>query len=134
MAKTLYLAGRLDSGEKGIAAIAAELEGRGHTVLEQWWKLGRLPKPYLAHPKSSAPAAESMVKAAAESDVYVLFPAGEILGAAVEFGAALQSARTNPAKRIYLVAEGSFRQSVFFAHPAVTILQSVSELRTQPWF
>lgn len=131
---TFYLAGRLDSGEEGIASFAAELEARGHTVLEQWWKLGRLPKPYLAHVDTSAPAAEAMIKAAAESDVYVLFPEDNILGAAVEFGAALQSARTNPAKRIYLVAESSFRQSVFFAHPAVTILESASELRAQPWF
>lgn len=131
---TFYLAGRLDSGEANIASLAEELEERGHTVLEQWWKLGRLPKPYLAHPDTSAPAAEAMVKAAAESDVYVLFPEDNILGAAIEFGAALQSARTNAAKRIYIVTAGSFRQSVFFAHPAVTLLESVQQLREQPWF
>lgn len=131
---TFYLAGRLDSGEASIAALAAELESRGHTVLEKWWELGRLPQPYLSNPATSAPAAAAMIAAAVESDVYVLFPAANILGAAVEFGAALAAARVNPAKQIYVVDPASTRQSVFFAHPLVQTVTSVAELRAQAWW
>lgn len=132
--RTVYLAGRLDTGEGDIAAWSEELEAQGHTVLEKWWEQGRLPKPYLDHINSSRDAARAMIEAASRSDVMMLFPTDDILGAAVELGAALGSAEVNTKKEIIIVNPWEVRQSVFYAHPAVTAVRGLSEIREMGWF
>lgn len=130
----VYLAGRLDTGEGDIASWAEELEAKGHVVLEKWWEQGRLPKPYLEHMDSSQKAARAMIEAAARSDVMMLFPTDDILGAAVELGAALGSAETNSQKEIIIVNPWEVRQSVFYAHPAVTAVHGLAEVRAMKWY
>jgi hypothetical protein len=127
---SIYLSGRLDTGEATIAELATELEDRGHRILEPWWTMGRLPKPYIANPETSGPAAEAMIRAAHQCDVFILFPTNDILGAAVEFGAALAAGQ----KEIYVIGAGPLRQSVFYAHPRVKNLASLAELRQEAWF
>lgn len=130
----IYLAGRLDTGEGHIAQFSDELEARGHFVTEKWFLEGRLPKPYLDHPVTSSPAAAAMIKAAKESDIFILFPTDDILGAAVEFGAALGSTEDNPNKIVTIVNPFEVRQSVFYAHPAVIALRGIKEIRLLRWF
>ncbi len=132
--KRIYLAGRLDTGEGAIGDFADELETNGHTVLEKWWLEGRLAKPYLDNPQTSGPAAEAMIRAAWASDVMILFPTDDILGAAVEFGAALGSGEANLHKQILVVNPWEVRQSVFYAHPAVTAVRGLGEVRSMDWF
>lgn len=132
--KEIYLAGRLDTGEGTIGEFAAELEDRGHIVLEKWWEQGRLPKPYLDHADSSAPAAESMIDAAYRSDVFILFPTDDILGAAVEFGAAIASAAYDDEKKVIAVNPFEVRQSVFYAHPAVIAVHSLAQVRQMKFY
>ena len=124
-----YLAGRLDTGEGTISGLSDELESRDHYVLEKWFEAGRLPKPYLKHMDLSGPAAAAMIRAAFESDVFVLFPTDDILGAAVEFGAALGSQAIKSGKVIAVVNPFEVRQSVFYAHPGVVALRNLAELR-----
>lgn len=126
---TFYLAGRLDTGEGQIGEFADELETRGHEVVEKWWEQGRLPKPYLDHPDTSSRAAKAMIDAAYSSDVFVLFPTNDILGAAVEFGAAIASTLNKPTKKVIVVDPYEVRQSVFYAHPAVIAVTGLSQVR-----
>lgn len=132
--KEIYLAGRLDGGESTLQELAVELETRGHRVIEKWFLAGRLPKPYLTHPETSTPAAAAMIKAAFESDVAILFPTDDILGAMGEFGAALGSTMVNPDKIVVVINPYQVRQSVFYAHPGVLALHNVAELRLLEWF
>jgi hypothetical protein len=126
---TIYLAGRLDTGEGTIAEFANELESRGHEVIEKWWEKGRLPKPYLDHPEISWPAAKAMIDAAYSCDVFAVFPTDDILGAAVEFGAAIASTSSNPDKQVIVVNPFEVRQSVFYAHPSVIAVNGLSLIR-----
>ena len=134
MAKRIYLAGKLNSGKLSIRDFSDELEDRGHVVLEKWWQEPKLPTPYLDHAQSSATAAEAMIKAAYRSDVTILFPDSKILGAAVEFGAAIASAETNPDKKIVVVNPFETRQSVFYAHPAVLAVHGIYQIREMSWY
>lgn len=134
MPKTIYLAGRVGTGEGTISDFCDELEVRGHEVIEKWFLNSRLPKPYLSHPETSAPAAAAMSRAAYRCDVFVLFPTDDILGAAVEFGSALGSTYNNPDKRITIVNPFEVRQSVFYAHPAVIAVHGLAQLRQLDWY
>lgn len=134
MAKDIYLAGKLNAGELSIEVFASELEQRGHTVLEKWWQLGKLPTPYMDNLAISLPAAQAMIDAAYDSDIAVLFPGDNILGAAVEFGAAIASSKTNAEKQIIIVNPYEVRQSVFYAHPAVIAVREISQIREMDWF
>ena len=132
--KNIYLAGRLDTGEGHIGEFSEELESRGHTVIEKWFVEGRLPKPYLDNVDTSAPAAEAMLWAAYQSDVFILHPTDDILGAAVEFGAALASTEGREDKKVIVVNPFEVRQSVFYAHPAVIAVRGLAEIRSQQWY
>lgn len=134
MAKEVYLAGKLNSGELSIGEFSDELEQRGHTVLEKWWEPGKLPTPYMDHLDTSAPAAQAMIDAAYESDVLILFPGDTILGAAVEFGAAIASTKNDSDKKIIVVNPFEVRQSVFYAHPAVIAVRGIAQVREMDWF
>ena len=130
----IYLAGKIDSGEVSIDEFAAELEDRGHRIGEKWWQQGRLPKPYMEFPTTSAPAATAMIDAAYRSNVFVLFPEDTILGAAVELGAAIASTRQDPDKQVIIVNPFDVRQSVFYAHPAVIAVEGIARVRAMDWF
>lgn len=132
--KNIYLAGRLDTGETAITDVSNELESRGHRVLEKWFEAGRLPKPYLANMDTSAPAAKAMIDAAYGCDVFILFPTDDVLGAAVEFGAALGSTLHNPDKVVIVMNPDAVRQSVFYAHPGVIAMNGLVELRRAAWY
>jgi len=132
--KTVYLAGKQNAGEAGIASFAEELEENGHDVLEKWWEKGVLPKPYLDNPETSRPAAKAMIDAAYNSDVFVLFSGESVMGAMAEFGAALGSTAENPDKFIYLLYPEQDRQSIFYVHPAVIAIESLDRIRRSDWF
>ncbi len=134
MQKSVYMAGKIDTGEGSISEFASELENRRHNVIEKWWELGRLPKPYLDYPETSTPAAKAMVDAAFVSDVFILFPEDNILGAAVEFGAAIASSYDNQNKLVVVVNPFDVRQSVFYAHPAVIAVKGLQQVRSMRWY
>lgn len=79
-------------------------------------------------------AARAMISAAMMSDVMMLFPDSRILGAAVEFGAAIASQATDPDKLVIVVNPFETRQSVFYAHPAVTAVRSLAAVRRMDWY
>lgn len=130
----IYLAGRLDTGEGALSDFSDELESRDHQVIEKWFLDGRLPKPYLDHPDTSARAARAMINAAYVSDVFILFPTDDILGAAVEFGAATASAIANERKQVIVVNPWEVRQSVFYAHPSVIAVRGLEQVRRMEWY
>jgi len=133
--KSVYLAGKIAGNEGTIAGFADELELRGHAVLEKWFEQGRLPRPYLDHREVSEPAATAMINAAIDSDVFVLFPTERVLGAAVELGAALASTAERQEKKVYIVKPAELeRQSVFYAHPAVFVVDGLQAIREQEWY
>ncbi len=134
MAKDIYLAGKLNADELSIGEFASELEQRGHAVIEKWWQSDKLPIPYMSHLDTSSPAAQAMIDAAYGSDVMILFPGDSILGAAIEFGAAIASRKTNIEKQIIVVNPHEARQSVFYAHPAVVAVQGITHIREMEWF
>jgi len=131
----LYLAGKLNNAETSLGGFAAELEDRGHAITLKWWELPKLPTPYLANPVTSAPAAEDMVNAVLDADVCVLFPEDNILGAMGEFAIALgDKVTTRPDKEVIVVSPFEKRQSVFYAHPGVLAVASLTEVRQRPWY
>lgn len=130
----VYLAGKLASDELSIADFSDELEQRGHTVLEKWWESEKLPVPYLDNVSTSSPAAKAMIDAAYESDVAILFPSERILGAAVEFGAAIASTKTNHDKLVVVVNPYETRQSIFYAHESVVAVRDIFQVRDMDWF
>lgn len=132
--KEVYVAGKIDASETSIEDFAHELEIRGHIVLEKWWKMGRLPKPYMDYPETSSPAAAAMVDAAYNSDVFILFPDAKILGAAVELGAAIASTKVNLDKQIVIVDPFETRQSVFYVHPVVVAVRGLEQVRQMGWY
>ena len=132
--KEIYLAGKLNNADLPIGDFANELEQRGHTVLEKWWQEDKLPTPYLDHIDTSASAAEAMIDAAYKSDVAILFPGENILGAAVEFGAAIASTKEDQEKLVIVVNPFETRQSVFYAHPAVIAVRSIAQVRGMSWY
>jgi hypothetical protein len=126
--RKIYIAGKLTEGEEAISNFASSLEAAGHEVIEKWWEKGILPTPYLDNYDSSSSAAQTMISAAYECDVYVLFPSDRILGAAVELGAAIASTLGRSGKQIFILEPSSFRQSIFYAHPTVVPVNSVEEI------
>lgn len=134
MGKDIYLAGKVNSGEFSIIDFSNELEQRGHRVIEKWWEKETLPKPYLDYPETSIPASEAMVNAAYESDVYILFPENNILGAAVELGVAIASVKNNPEKQVLIINPEEVRQSVFYIHPVVVAVNGIKQIRKMEWY
>lgn len=132
--KDIYLAGKLNSEELSIDEFATELEDRGHTILEKWWQEGQLPTPYLDNMDTSTPAAKAMIDAAYNSDITILFPNERILGAAVEFGAAIASTKVNRQKEVIVVNPYETRQSIFYAHPSVIAVRGIDQIRRREWF
>lgn len=134
MSKTIYLAGKIDTGEMAIADLAVELEKKGHTVIEKWWKKGLLPKPYMQHLETSTPAASAMVDAAYNSDIFILLASDDILGAAVELGAAIASTKVKAGKQVVVVNPFTHRQSIFYAHEAVRAVRDIKSLYDEQWY
>jgi hypothetical protein len=130
----IYIAGKLNSDEMPIDEFANELEKRGHVVLEKWWLAENLPTPYMDNLETSSVAAKAMIDAAYDCDVAILFPGDTILGAAIEFGAAVASSKNNPKKQVIVIDPHNARQSVFYAHPAVTALKNIAQVRRLDWY
>ena len=134
MGKDIYIGGRLGNSNLPFEEFAIELEGRGHRVLEKWWRKGRLIKPYLQNIETSRPASVAMVNAAWSSDVSILFNAEDILGAAIEFGVALGNTKVNQSKEVIVVHPPEMRESVFYAHPAVIVVEGLAQVREMHWY
>ncbi len=132
--REIYLAGKISSDENLTRTFSDELELRGHMVLQKWWESDRLLTPYLDNMDTTGPAARAMIDAAYESDVTILFPSERIIGAAVEFGAAIASTKTNPDKLVIAVNPFDTRQSVFYGHESVITVSGIDQVRKMDWF
>lgn len=131
MAK-VYIAGRVGRGEGDISELAEDLEGKGHEITLKWWELAKLKKPFLVHRDQSQVVAINMVKAVKKSDVLILFAEDNILGAATELGIVIGD--TTRKREIIIIHPTDTRQSVFYTHPFVTILQNVDDIKKRPWY
>lgn len=75
-----------------------------------------------------------MIDAAYDSDVFILFPTDDILGAAVELGSAIASTRDNSEKKVIAVNPFEVRQSVFYVHPSVIAVRSLAYVRNLEFY
>lgn len=128
----IYIAGRVSWGEGDIAKLANELETRGHLITFKWWELPKPNKPFLSYKKESQVIAEKMITAVKKSDVLILFTEDNILGAATEFGIALGDAAKK--HEIILIHPPETRQSVFYTHSSVVVLEDVDAIKKRPWY
>jgi hypothetical protein len=131
--KQIYIAGKVEDDNKDIVKIAADLEERGHKITYKWWQQD-IKKPYLSEKnidKSSASSSE-MEEAIRKSDVFILVPTPDILGAAIEFGIAIGDDRQD--REILIAAGENARQSIFYANPRVVCLDGLAKIRNCKWY
>jgi hypothetical protein len=118
-----YVAGRV--ADPVVRAVLGAVKSAGLTITHDWTADGALPKPYVDHAEVNGPHAQAMIDGASRADLFVLCWDAGMLGAAVEWGAALASGAT--CVIIGLPAGG--RQSVFAAHPQVRLFDGMHEFR-----
>lgn len=130
--KHIYIAGKVDCNNEDIRNFAAELEERGHSLTYKWWEKD-IKKPYLdkENTNNSMNASIEMENGVRMSDVFILAPTPNILGAAVEFGIAIGD---NKDRELLVILDDNSRQSVFYANPKVICLNSLKEIRRCRWF
>jgi|JRYG01.1.fsa_nt_gb hypothetical protein len=127
----IYLAGKVENDLSSVSTFADELENRGHTITYKWWEHD-CPKPFLA-PENyalSQAASLSMEAGVKKSDTFILLAHSAILGAAIEFGIAMGY---NGRRDVYVVLDDE-RSSIFYAHPAVQMMDTIDELRKTDWY
>ena len=88
----------------------------------------------MQHPETSTPAASAMVDAAYNSDIFILLANDDILGAAVELGAAIASTKVKAGKQVVIVDPFTHRQSIFYAHEAVRAVRDIKSLHDEQWY
>lgn len=129
----IYISGRVGVSQDDISKLAYQLEERGHQIVMKWWENSPI-KPYLSNVNSNAPLARVMLEASEKCEVFILIGADDILGAAIEYGAALASLEQMPEKKIVAIIPDSIRQSILYTHPGVKLLNDVSELEREVWY
>lgn len=127
----VYIAGRVSWGEGEISKLADTLEVRNHRITLKWWQ-EKVKKPFLKNIEHSQNIAQKMEKAIKKSDVLILFAEDSILGAATEFGIALGD--VSKKREIIVIHPPETRQSVFYTHPSVLVLQNVDDIKERPWY
>lgn len=128
MSKEIYISGKAGHNEHTLEELANELEARNHKISLKWWEGSKPKKPYLENKENSI-ISENMIDAAISSNIFILLSEGEILGSMAELGAALASEK----EEIVVVLKNK-RQSIFFSHPKVTILDELEDLKTRSWY
>ncbi|MBI3494863.1 hypothetical protein HY004_02680 [Candidatus Saccharibacteria bacterium] len=127
----IYIAGRVSWGEGDVANLADQLEARGHIITLKWWNK-KVKKPFLNNVDHSQVLSDEMVNAVKKSDVLILFAEDTILGAATEFGIAIGD--DTKKREIILIHPPETRQSVFYTHPSVIVLENVDAIKKRPWY
>ncbi|MEK7621019.1 MAG: hypothetical protein AAB395_01570 [Patescibacteria group bacterium] len=127
----IYIAGRVSQGEGDIAKLADQLEARGHEITLKWWDK-KVKKPFLNNVDHSQVLSDEMVNAVKKSDVLILFAEDTILGAATEFGIAIGD--DSKKREIILIHPPETRQSVFYTHSSVVVLENVDAIKKRPWY
>lgn len=128
MSKEIYIAGRADNNESVIKNLTNELEVRTHLISLKWWEGERPSKPYLDYSENSKKA-EDMINAVIKSDIFILITDDSIFGSMAEFGAALTSKKED-----LIIVKGNSRQSIFFTHPKVVVLENIEEIKNRAWY
>lgn len=130
--KHIYIAGKSEGDNEDIRNFAAELEERGHKFTYKWWEKD-IKKPYLDEENidNSMAASLEMENGVRMSDVFILVPTPNILGAAVEFGVAIGDDKD---RELLVVVGENTRQSVFYTNPRVICLNSLKEICHRNWF
>lgn len=122
--KRVYVAGKYD--DQVVSDIMDFVIDGGHQLALDWRRY-EVEKPYLDH-RVNGPIAMDMARMAAGCDVFILVAHPRMYGALVELGAALASPLD---KRIvmYLHEDVDFRESIFMAHPNVSLATTYEDLR-----
>jgi hypothetical protein len=130
--KRIYIAGKVEDENKDIRNLATDLEEHGHSITYKWWEED-IKKPYLdkENVNNSIAASLEMEKGVRMSDVFILVPTPNILGAAVEFGVAIGDDKD---RELLVIVDENTRQSIFYANPKVICLNSLKEIRRCRWF
>lgn len=130
--KHIYIAGKVENGKEDIQSLATDLEERGHIITYKWWEKD-IKKPYLSKENvdDSMVASNEMENGVRQSDVFILIPDPNILGAGIEFGIALGDTGE---REILVILDKDTRQSVFYANPKVICLKSLGAICSREWF
>jgi hypothetical protein len=121
----IYIASKFGQMEGEVARLKAELEQRGFVVIYDWTE-NPVPKPFSLHLEQAQKAAEAMALAVMQCDIIIVLWAEGGKGFYVEMGGALVTSLVltymtgQKHKKIFLVGEDGYEQSIFFFHPQVT--------------
>lgn len=130
---TVYVSGKATTSNEQLGS-----ETVVETILRRLSELGILPvydwtqadvqKPYLTFDDRNRPAAEAMLRAIQEADIFVLVMGGEVYGAIGEFVGYCTSHVVLHRHAYVLGHPEQFRQSLFMCLPGVKIVQTIDEL------
>lgn len=121
----IYVAARCKRREE-IHAFYCELEARGHRITTKWTEYPSIN--YFEDPDGARERIAADLEGIRTADVIILLSEFEpdSRGSHVELGYALKEAETRPLK-IFIVFPGE-NLSMFYRHPAVSLLKDKSEL------
>jgi len=93
-------------------------------------------KPYLEDIERNGKLASQMINAVSRCDVMVMFPDERAMGSVGELCAAIERKDfTQPHKLIIVVNPFEIaRQTIFYAHPGVTRVNNLDDIRKMPWY
>jgi len=127
------VAGKVQDGtfgaEDAVQHILRELQLIGIEPTFDWTtQQQKIQKPYLAHRSQNRESAETMLRATAEADIFVLVMGGEVYGAIGEFLAYCQ-AHTPSHRLAYVLGNpDEFRQSLFMCLNGVIVVETIEDL------
>lgn len=121
----IYVAARAKHRTKDVAEIQKALLESGHTVTYDWAaNNSAVKKPYREplNRKWNQNAQETMLRAAAEADIFILLDDEGLRGAYMEFGAFLKDCLDRPSgRKAYIVGPNSHQRESIFESPEYVI-------------
>ncbi|MEK7578919.1 MAG: hypothetical protein AAB460_00030 [Patescibacteria group bacterium] len=133
MSKTFYIAARPSKRRDLVDEIANLLQARGWQNAFDWVaheKDGNIPRPYASCPDKSYESSNTMLRAAATCDLFILIYDDDLVGANMEYGVARYTLLTQKGKRI-VVLHGGERDNLFIHGPNISHVENPEAL--QEW-
>jgi hypothetical protein len=129
----IYVAARAKYSAGIVADIQSVLKANGHSITYDWAANSSLIKKPYRYPKNrkwNLKAQASMLKSAAEADVFILLDDEGLRGAYIELGAFLKDCLDHPGRRrVYIVGPDSYRREFIFESPEyVLFCDSIDEV------
>lgn len=127
----IYIAARAKTRAAEVLEIRKKLRSMGHAIAYEW-DPNRVKRPYRASQNRirNIETQTEMLKAAAETDIFILLDESGLRGAYVELGAFLTDCLNNSVGRIaYIVGKDSHEREFIFESPRyVKFTNSIDEV------